>query len=119
MSCLRVAIASSAVIFFAMPSPLAQPVTTRAVRLPIRAVARSIARGVMSPPCECAGACRRPAGVLLALADLVADGRDRLQELGDGHAVGLAQVLVAGQRAVDELPHQPAGHVAIRLVAGA
>src|SRR5207244_794339 len=61
-----------------------------------------------------------PRGALLdGLADLVADRRDRLEVLRDRRPVGRGEVLVSGQRALDDLAHEPAGDVAVRLVAAA
>src|SRR5205823_4234975 len=53
------------------------------------------------------------------LPDLVADRGNRLEVLRDREQVGLVEILVAGQRAVDDLGHQPARHVAVWLVAAA
>src|SRR5439155_22675596 len=56
---------------------------------------------------------------LRSLADLVLDGRNRLAVLGDRQPVGLGQVLVTGQRALDDLAHEPAGDIAVGFVARA
>src|SRR6202022_1794124 len=51
------------------------------------------------------------------LLDLVPDRRDALEILRDGPQVGRGHVLVAGQRPLDVLTHEPAGHVAIASIA--
>src|SRR6266851_5993493 len=63
----------------------------------------------------------RPGGDLLRalqlLPDLVAHGRDRLDVLRDGGPIRQRHVLVARRVAVDDFSHDPADHVAVRLVA--
>src|ERR1700730_11116743 len=51
------------------------------------------------------------------LLDLVPDRREALEILRDGPQIGRGHVLVAGQRALDVLAHEPAGHVAIAPIA--
>src|SRR6266446_3883476 len=52
-----------------------------------------------------------------ALLDLVLYRRDALEILRDRPQIGLGHVLVAGQRPLDVLAHEPAGHVAIGSIA--
>src|SRR5215475_11609900 len=52
------------------------------------------------------------------LADLVPDRRHGLEVLRDREPVRLGQVLVPGQRALDDLGHETAGHVTVRLGTG-
>src|SRR5206468_4596066 len=130
MSFWRVSMASAAVIFF---SPmLAHPATTTRARPP---TTTRIIRVLMSPPvgggnphrvlpfpsCGWGNPRRVPPfpSCGLLLADLVAHRGNRLQILCDRQPIGLGEVLVARQGAVDDLGHQAAGHVAIRLVAAA
>src|SRR5262245_55861148 len=60
---------------------------------------------------------RRPGRRRPALLDLVLDRRDALEELRDRLEVGPGQVLLAGQRSLDVLAHEAAGHVAVGPVA--
>src|SRR3979411_2531511 len=112
ISCCRAAIAPSG--FFSRIE--AQPTATTGIST--AAVSIHVRRFISPPVRE-----QRPRGltVLPLLRDdhLVPDRRHRLQILRDGDAVGLREVLVTGQRAVDGLAHQAAGDVAVGLVAGA
>src|SRR5262245_31318334 len=89
---------------------VAQPTTASATRVP-RITAVLMGRSIVSAPPDGSGL-----SSLCSLADLVLDRRDRLEVLRDREAIVLAQVLVAGQGAVDDLAHQPAGDVAVGLV---
>src|SRR5256885_14270803 len=130
MSALRASMASSAVIF--LPPMLAQPAATTRAKPP---TTTRITRVLMWPPL-CGGTLAGfpsslpvgrgtlagfpsslPVGALLP--DLVSDRGNRFQILRDGQAVGVRQVLVSRQRALDDLRHQATGHVAVRLVAAA
>src|SRR4029077_16653140 len=93
--------------------PRAKPPTT--IMLALR-----MSRPFISPPCGGPGRVQRlPVRLVkVALVDLVLDGWDRLEVLGDREAVGLGQILEARGGAPDDLRHEAARDVAVRSVPG-